>query len=307
MAQSPNLYPLANLEYAFIDKKVLWAAVNSFVQNNKLGFHAYHWDKDIFIPLSTLLSHYDDVFSPIIAYPDYQIEHIPQLILNIATFSAWRYNLGVYNIPESLYAPLIADTNGYRISPKHIQHISEWTIYIPLKNVHLQAQTVHGVHVHTNLLDDGSPCLIMFLNNLTADSKNTFRFLPFALFRVVKTDNILEGLIECSSCFNQETFLEIFNPIFSLINLIGDADTTIESEIFGIHTPSNKDVKESLSFSNLNIPTFKYIAPSNIRNWNVGLNIAATQFKLETLHGQAAVSTVMWSDDEELKLIHPHI
>lgn len=307
MAQSPSIYPIANLELAFIDKKSLWAAINNIIQNKKLGFYSYNWDKEVFIPFHTLISHYDEVFDPIIDYPGYQKDHQSQLILYIAAIAAWRYNLGVYNIPEYIYSLLTKDKNGFRISPLHIHNISEWTIYVPLNNVYLYEQPIHGVYVHKNVLNDGTPCVVIFLNSINNERNSSFSFLPYALFRVIETDNILEALIECSPLFNEENFLEVFNPIFSLINLIGDENTVIESEIFGTHTPSYKDIKESISFSDLNHPTFKYVAPSNARNWNVGLNIAATHFKLATLHGDDAVFPVFWSDDTVLKLVHPHL
>ena len=307
MAQSPSIYPIANLELAFIDKKSLWAAINNIIQNKKLGFYSYHWDREIFIPFHTLISHYHEAFDPIIDYPGYQKDHQSQFILYIAAIAAWRYNLGVYNIPEYLYSLLTRDKNGFRISPPHIQNISEWTIYVPLNNVYMYDQPIHGVYVHKNVLNDGTPCVVMFLNSLNSERNASFSFLPYALFRVIETENILEALIECSPLFNEENFLEVFNPIFSLINLIGDENTVIESEIFGIHTPSYKDIKESISFSHLNQPTFKYVAPSNARNWNVGLNIAATHFKLATLHGDDAVFPVFWSDGDILKLVHPHL
>lgn len=307
MAQSPSIYPIANLELAFIDKKRLWAAINNIIQNKKLGFHSYQWDKGIFIPFHILNLHFDEAFDTIIAHPEYRAEQQAQLILYIAAIAAWRYNLGVYNVPEYLYSQLTKDKNGYRVSPLHIQNIKEWTVYIPLINVFLYEQPILGVYVHKNVLNDGTPCLLMHLNSLNSEKLHSFSFLPYALFRVIEANNILDALIECSPLFNEENFLEIFNPIFSLLNLMGDEHTVIESEIFGIHTPSYNDVQEKVSFSDLNQPTFKYVAPSNVRNWNVGLNIAATHFKLATLHGDDAVFPVFWSDDTILKLVPPHL
>ena len=70
MAQSPSIYPIANLELAFIDKKRLWAAINNIIQNKKLGFHSYQWDKGIFIPFHILNLHFDEAFANGLQQPD---------------------------------------------------------------------------------------------------------------------------------------------------------------------------------------------------------------------------------------------
>lgn len=218
-----------------------------------------------------------DVFSRHLKFDISSNEYQACIIATLATLTAWRYTQGVYCFNEDLIEKIAADACGSVISPQHVQRMHEWSVCINTQQLKHEALHCSHFYVHQNEINtpDGcKPCLILLFcqEHQSADPQ----FMPFVVLDAQSMQDI-ESAIITHGFFpgddqDRGRVANLLKPYISLFNAIFDPGTEIESDIVGIKQPHHSNIQIHVNYNQLNIPNFKYAAPSNVRIWHCGAN-----------------------------------
>lgn len=314
MNENTNIIQISRLEKVFSNRKLFWQTVNSIFHKKILGFNGYVWDESTFIPVSIWEEQFHaslkDNFSNYLLYDLDDPNYFTALISSIMTISSWRYSMGCYIINEYVKKAIFNQNIGSTINKKRINNIREWTIYIPQDSLTINNTRVHGIYVHKNSMKTGikhsePDVLIISFNIEVSPSERHYSPLPCIVLDI-SSDSI--DLTQCIKTFwgiAPEYVLPLLHPIMSLLNLIGDESTVIESEIVGIKRPDYRDVEVNLNFNELNVPTYKLAAPSNTRIWKVGTNFMTEHKRLSRLNPLNIIIDLHWENNGDLVLVRP--
>lgn len=329
---------VSTLDSLFPNKKWYWNILNQAILKNKMNIAHYSWHESIFIPTAIWLELYDkELESSLTGVGGEKLEGktLNALICSLMVLSSWKNSQGNFIVDDYCWEQMFRKTKASIVSAEQLSNIEEWTVYFPLKNTYFNKKKVHGFYIHKNNFDsygrDKKPDILIMTFNIgdvaiikdnphgkrTKHNKNKrINAMPYAIFRIDKTRRISEALIECHDLpilnSNAPTVEEFFAPYFSLINFFGDQQTLIESEIVGPMRPTYRDIKFSLTYDSYNNPVFRYINPSNIRTWHVGLSFGVNYrmaLRRERLVPENKAVGLSWEIDPEtlkLKLIVPH-
>lgn len=296
MNKNPYIAPISFIESIFQKKKALWEAINRVVHKKKIGLINYYWSDETFIPIETWLNIFNTDLESQLA-SDFSLnlnssDNKTALLCSLMSVCAWRYSQGCYQLNEDIYAQAMATSIGSMISPKHIENMHEWSVCITLNDVFFNGRQVHNLFVHKNYSSilpnkDQKPNSLIFTFNIAPhpedkrliEKDRNFKPMPYVIFttdHLSSIKNSLQGLGHFPFSFNSiDEFVEFISPYVSIFNTIFDPITQIESEYVGVKKPHYKDIEQHINFSDLNIPTVKYLAPSNTRTWQVGHNLYA--------------------------------
>lgn len=329
---------ISTLDSLFPNKKWYWSILNQAILKNKMNIAHYSWHESIFIPTAIWMELYTKEFHTAlagIASEKLVDKNLTALICSLMTLSAWKNSQGNFVVDSYCMDRIFKRTDASIISTEHLENIEEWSVYFPLKNVVFKNKQVHGFYIHKNNFNDygrgKKPDILIITFNLgdltiikenpygkrtKNNSNKSIEAMPYAIFKIDKSQKISEALIDCHdlpiSVTNAATIEEFFAPYFSLINFFGDKQTLIESEIVGPMRPTYRDIKYSLTYDSYNNPIFRYINPSNIRTWHVGLSFGVNYrmaLRREKLMPENKVIDLSWKIDPttlKLKLIVPH-
>lgn len=314
MNENTNIIQISRLEKVFSNRKLFWQNVNSIFHKRFLGFTGYDWCESTFIPVSVweelFHSSLKDNFSNYLLYDFDDPSYFTALISSIMTISSWRYSMGCYMVNEYVKKAIFNQNTGSTINKKRINNIREWTIYIPQESLAINNKNVHGVYVHKSSMKTGinpyeTDVLIISFNIEVSPSERHYTPLPCIVLDISSNSIDLTQCVKTFWGIAPECVLPLLHPIMSLINLIGDESTVIESEIVGIKRPDYKDVEVNLNFNELNIPTYKLAAPSNTRIWKVGTNFMTEHKRLARLKPFNTIIDLHWENNGDLVLVHP--
>lgn len=309
MTNDPHIAAISRIESLFLNKKLFWSTINATMHKKMLGFVGMDWHPAVFIPVNVWL----DTFNKNLKHNfsgslDIETEgNLIALLCSLMCVTSWRYSQGCYIVNNYVTASLFDKNQGSFISADHVKNLNEWTTYIQLDNVFLNDKKVHGVFCHKNNFSDYSnttPPNILIITFNTDQEPQDNNPMPFVIINI-QTNQSIESSILSYGSIHQSLLIDLLSPIISLINLLGDSSTIIESEVAGIKRPHYLDVEKNLNFSELNIPSFKLSAPSNIRIWKVGTNHMTHYKKLLRQKNSSHIKDIHWrKDDNKLQLIH---
>ena len=316
MSDNPSIIQISRLERIFVKRKLFWQTINSILHKQQLGFVGYNWGASTFIPTSILIDYYTNKiknnFHSIVAYEAEEIGYNAALLYTIQTLSAWRYSLGCYTINDYVLKSISNCNAGACINVQRLNNIHEWTIYIPINLLSILNKDTFGVYIHkcsyfgSDSFNNPNNLIISF-NFGTNGFETSYTPLPYVLIDITSDSCDLFGRIINFWGLSYEDFSRVLPLIFSLLNVIGDEQTVIESEIVGVKRPHYTDVEININFNDLNIPTFKLAAPSNIRNWKVGSNYMTDYKQLQRLYPGSPIRDLHWENADDLMLIHPKL
>ena len=312
MNNNPHIAAVSRVESLFLNRKLFWNTVNSTMHKRMLGFVGMDWHSAVFIPVNIWI----DIFNKSLKHNfsgnfhlDVEDEgNLIALLCTLMSVTSWRYSQGCYIVNEYVKSNLFNENQGSFISSDHIKNLSEWTTYILLDDVLLNEKKVHGIFCHKNNFSDYGkttpPDILIITFNMDQDFPENNAPMPFVILNI-KTNQSIESSILSYGGIDPNQLIDLISPVISLINLLGDSSTVIESEVTGMKRPHHLDVEKNLNFSELNIPSFKLSAPSNMRMWQVGANHMTHYKKLIRLNNVIKVRDIHWKrDGDELKLIH---
>lgn len=329
---------VSTLDSLFPNKKWYWNILNQAILKNKMNIAHYSWHESVFIPTAIWIELYNKEFESAltgIGGDKIQGKNLNALICSLMVLSSWKNSQGNFIVDDYCWNQMFKKTDASIVSVEQLSNIEEWTVYFPLKNTTFKGKKVHGFYVHKNNFGeygrDKKPDILIITFNMgdvaiikdnphgkrTKHNKNKrIEAMPYAIFKMDKTRTISDALIECHGlpilAPTNATIEEFFAPYFSLINFFGDKQTLIESEIVGPMRPTYRDIKFSLTYDSYNNPVFRYINPSNIRTWHVGLSFGVNYrmaVRREKLVPENKVVGLSWKIDPKtlkLKLIVPH-
>lgn len=325
MNRNPYIAPLSFAESIFQKKKMLWDAINRVVHKKKIGLIHHDWADDTFIPMHTWMDlfNYDleqklaSDFTLDLNFADNKIA----LLASLMSISSWRYSQGCYQLNEAIYDQAVRLKDGALISPKHIENMHEWSVCIPLRNVVLEGRQVHNLFIHKNYSASipnptQAPNTLIFTFNIEPhpedrrliEKDRNFKPMPYV---ILTTDclssiaNSINGIGHFPFYFNSiDEVADFMAPYVSIFNTIFDPLTQIESEYIGVKKPHYKDIQQHVNFNEFNIPTVKYLAPSNTKTWQVGHNLYAKLKQRQRRDNSTELPLLKWDiQDQELLLI----
>lgn len=312
MNNNPHLAAISRIDSLFSNRKLFWNTINSTMHKKMLGFVGMDWHSAVFIPVDIWM----DIFNKSLKhnfsrhfYLDLDDEgNLLALLCSLMSVTSWRYSQGCYVVNDYVKAQLFNKNEGSVISAEHIGSLSEWTTYIILDDVFLADKKVHGVFCHKNNYTTSGrttpPDILIITFNVDQDSPQNNDPMPFVILNI-KSNQAIESSILSFGGLQYDLLIKLLAPILSLINLLGDPSTFIESEVTGMQRPHYLDVEKNLNFSELNIPSFKLSAPSNMRMWQVGTNHMTHYKKLLRQNSTAKIMDIHWKrKGDGVELIH---
>lgn len=316
MSEITNIIQIVRIEKLFSKKKLFWNSIDSIQHKRKLGFKGYNWGEHLFIPVSVWIDYFNkefkDNFSPFLFYDTQDEPYFTALLCSLMSVSSWRYSMGCYYINDYLRETIFNENCGSVINISHIRNIKEWSIYIALDSLSLNGEKLHGAYVHTNnianYLNAQEPDILILSFNVDVDPHEDFYTpMPCIVLDISKDSlNPLDSIIS-SHGLSMDAIHNVLPALLSVINVIGDEQTAIESDFVGLKRPSFKDIETNLNFNEFNIPTLRLIAPSNTRKWKVGLNYMTEYKSLVRQNPSSKVNHLHWVNGKELRLVQPHL
>lgn len=331
---------ISTLDSLFPNKKWYWSTLNQAILKNKMNIAHYSWHESIFIPTAIWMEIFNKELQPALAGINSEKlmdKNLTAFICSLMVLSSWKNSQGNFLIDDYCLDRMFRHTEASIVSTEHLNNIEEWTIYIPLKDVKFNDKPVYGFYVHKNNLNAygrnkkadiiiiafnmGDVAVVKQQSNTKNKKSKTnlikdIEAMPYAIFSIDKTQSITDAFIDCHGlplmAITPAAIEQFFAPYFSLINFFGDSQTLIESEIVGPMRPTYKDIKHSLTYDTFNQPVFRYINPSNLRSWHVGLNFGVNYrmaLRREKLFPESKAVHLKWKIDPstmKLKLITPH-
>jgi hypothetical protein len=329
---------ISTLDSIFPNKKWYWNNLNQVILKNKMNIADYSWHESVYIPTALWFQLYDNFFASALA--GINKENLTQedrqaLICSLMVLSSWKNSQGNYIIDDYCWQQMFKKTSASIVNVEQLNNIEEWTIYIPLNNIKFKGKKVHGFYLHKNNYSfygrNQKPDIIMIAFNMgdiclikeSASKKRTLsnsdkfiKPMPYAIFKIDRSRSIQDAYISSYGLpikeLTRNSIEDFFAPYFSIINFFGDKQTLIESEIVGPMRPTYRDIKYSLNYDSYNTPIFRYLNPSNIRTWHVGLNFGVNNRmsqRREKISPDNKVIDLSWEinpDTLGLKLIAPH-
>lgn len=319
MNRSPYITPIFRIESIFSNKKVLWEEINLVVQKKHVGFTDFIWPKETFITCEAWQTLLGERLEPHLA-SDFTLDlsnsnNRNAILASLMTLCPWRYSQNCYHLNEVVCQQVIADPASAVVSPKHFNNMTEWTTCIPLTDIQFANRKVFNFYAHKTCLglypnkNCDPNCLILTFNiepevhdtRLITKDRN-FKPMPYVILRADKLQDIDSAIIGFGAFPMQfssaEDFLHLIKPFISMFNTIFDPITLIESEFVGVKKPHYSDIQTNINFNDLNFPTVKHLAPSNVRSWQVGHNVFA---KLKQRQRREALNTLprlTWTQTE---------
>lgn len=310
MNNNPHIAAISRIESLFANRKLFWNTINATMHKKMLGIAGIDWHPAVFIPVSVWMEVFNkDLKNNLSGRFALDIKNeadFVAILCSLMSVVSWRYTQGSYMINSYVRDNLFCKNQGSVISAEHINNLCEWTSYILLEDVYLANKKVHGVFCHkNNYANFGKatpPDILILTFNTDQDSPRANGPMPYVILNT-KTNQTIESSILTFGGIDSDVLIEFVSPIMSLVNLLGDLGTSIETEVTGVNRPHYQDVAQNINFSELNIPTFKLSAPSNMRILQVGVNHMTHHKKLVRQNRDSPILDIHWSlHDDGLKL-----
>lgn len=242
---------------------------------------SHKWDDSIFIPSHIWVNLLNKELESLISNRfklDLTLQHNrTALLASLMSITSWRYSQGCYILNNDLLPIFFNSTIGSMVSVNHYNNLNEWTACIPVQNTPLEGDELFCFYVHKNFISTPTekvPCLVLTFNLNKETGPLKAIPLPYVILNYSKDNCIENAIIDFGGlkATNPREVATLIAPYLSLFNAIFDKTTVIESDIVGVKKPHYKEIDSNINFNEFNLPTVKYLAPSNIRIWNAGTN-----------------------------------
>lgn len=278
------------LQYEAVKKSFYHSVANKKAINAgriNAALSEYLWHPSVFLPSFMWRELLEQPFLADIYLHNKDDNALLAYFANFMAHLSWRYSKSIYKFDDYIYDCLISSQAGRFLDYRLLTNLPEGGVYIELlKPLFLDGEIVHGFHAVLNFSDTSIKDLKNKLPNQFILSINTHNpFSQESLTHQKPQPTIVFDISRSGKIDQQITFIygikykakndlnEILSPFISLISSLCVDDLEIDNFSKGSVRPL---IKQKPSYKDneahyWNKGEYKAIAPTNPKNWRVGV------------------------------------